>query len=71
MDFTDRAFLLDSTDQDVITYKTSIPKMNMNAAPPRATPKTPTPPAKPVTTKPTTGAVIPKTPETKTTGTKK
>ncbi|MEI9958080.1 MAG: hypothetical protein WDM90_17650 [Ferruginibacter sp.] len=46
LDFTDRAFLLDSTDQDVITYKTSIPKMNMNAAPPRATPKTPTPPAK-------------------------
>ncbi|GAB2817967.1 tetratricopeptide repeat protein [Ferruginibacter profundus] len=69
LDYTDRAFLLDSTDVDVKNYKVSIPKLNMNAAP--AKPKTntpptpPVPPAKPATTKPATGTTVPKANSTK------
>ena len=53
--YTDKAFLLDSLDQEIISYKASIPKMNMSAAPakPKTEPKPVVP--KPAAIKPATG----------------
>ena len=55
INYTDRAFLLDSLDQEIISYRASIPKMNMSAVPakPKTEPKPVAP--KPAAIKPATG----------------
>lgn len=70
--YCDRAFLLDSLDQEIVTYKASIPKMNMNAAPAKpASPSTKqTTPATPAT-KPATGTKAVATPAKNPPGVKK